>query len=167
MASTSSETPSLPGSNYDVFLSFRGEDTRYSFTDHLYEAFRSKSIEAFRDSEKLRLGQEIASALIQAIENSQYAIVVFSEKYADSRWCLDELVKIVECKNHKGLKVVPVFYHVDPSDVRKQTGPFEEAFDRHQENDRIDREKIKKWKDALTEVGNLSGEHIILHQRYT
>ena len=63
--------------------------------------------------------------------------------------------------------MVPVFYHVDPSDVRKQTGPFEEAFDRHQENDRIDREKIQKWKDALTEVGNLSGEHITLHQRYT
>ena len=167
MASTSSETPSLPGSNFDVFLSFRGEDTRHSFTDHLYKAFTLRGIETFRDSEKLQLGQEIASELIQAIENSQYAIVVFSEKYADSRWCLDELVKIVECKNNKGLKVVPVFYHVDPSDVRKQTGPFEEAFDRHQENDRIDREKIKKWKDALTEVGNLSGEHIILHQRYT
>ena len=107
MASTSSETPSLslssssssiPGSNYDVFLSFRGEDTRHSFTDHLHKAFILRGIEAFRDSEKLQLGQEIASELIQAIENSQYAIVVFSEKYADSKWCLDELAKIVECK---------------------------------------------------------------------
>ena len=166
MASTSSETPSLPGSkNYVVFLSFRGEDTRHSFTDHLYEAFRSKSIEAFRDSEKLQLGQEIASALIQAIENSQYAIVVFSKKYADSRWCLDELAKIVECKKNKGLKVVPVFYHVDPSDVRKQTGPFEKAFDEHQKNDKIDREKIQKWKDAMRELGELSGEHLLPHQR--
>ncbi|KAF3945581.1 hypothetical protein CMV_028059 [Castanea mollissima] len=174
MASTSSETPSLslssssssiPGSNYDVFLSFRGEDTRHSFTDHLYEAFRLIGIEAFRDSEKLQLGQEIASELIQAIENSQYAIVVFSEKYADSRWCLDELAEIVECKKNKGLKVVPVFYHVDPSDVRKQTGPFEKAFDEHQKNDRIDREKIQKWKDAMREVGNLSGEHLLPHQR--
>ena len=98
MASTSSETPSLPGSNYVVFISFLGEDTRHSFTYHLYEAFRLRGIEAFRDSEKLQLGQEIASELIQAIKNSQYAIVVFSEKYADSRWCLDELAEIVECK---------------------------------------------------------------------
>ncbi|XP_050253764.1 disease resistance protein RUN1-like [Quercus robur] len=173
MASTSSETPSLslssssssiPGSNYDVFLSFRGEDTRHSFTDHLYVAFRSKGIEAFRDSEKLQLGQEIGSELIQAIEKSQYAIVVFSEKYADSRWCLDELAKIVECRKNKGLKVVPVFYRVDPSNVRKQTGPFGKAFAEHNKDDRIDGKKIQKWKDALTEVGNLSGEHIILHQ---
>ncbi|KAL4594414.1 hypothetical protein ACB092_12G018900 [Castanea dentata] len=167
MASTSSKTPSssILGSNYDVFLSFRGEDTRHNFTDHLYEAFRLRGIEAFRDSENLRLGQEIASELIQAIENSQYAIVVFSEKYADSRWCLDEFAKIVECKKNKGLEVVPVFYHVDPSDVRKQTGPFEKAFNEHQKNDRIDKEKIQKWKDAMREVGNLAGEHLLPHQR--
>ena len=165
MASTSSETPSLPGSNYDVFLSFRGEDTRHSFTDHLYMAFTLRGIETFRDSEKLQLGQEIASELIQAIEKSQYAIVVFSEKYADSKWCLDELAEIVECKKNKGLEVVPVFYHVDPSDVRKQTGPFEKAFDEHQKNDKIDREKIQKWKDAMREVGKLSGKHLLPHQR--
>ena len=161
MASTSSETPSLPGSNYDVFLSFRGEDTRLSFTDHLYTALTLRGIETFRDSEKLRLGQEIASELIQAIEKSQNAIVVFSEKYADSKWCLDELAEIVECKKNKGLEVKPVFYHVDPSHVRNQTGPFEKDFDEHQKNDKIDREKIQKWKDAMREVGKLSGKHLM------
>uniref|UniRef100_A0A7N2MGF8 ADP-ribosyl cyclase/cyclic ADP-ribose hydrolase n=2 Tax=Quercus lobata TaxID=97700 RepID=A0A7N2MGF8_QUELO len=164
MASTGSEKPSLPGSNYVVFLSFRGEDTRHSFTDHLYMAFTLRGIETFRDSEKLQLGQEIASELIQAIENSQYAIVVFSEKYADSKWCLDELAEIIECKKNKGLEVVPVFYHVDPSDVRNQTGPFEKDFDKHQKNDKIDREKIQKWKDAMREVGKLSGKHLLPHQ---
>ena len=33
-------------------------------------------------------------------------------------------LKFIECKKNKGLKVVPVFYHVDPSDVQNQTGPF-------------------------------------------
>ncbi|KAM4075778.1 hypothetical protein ACJW30_12G014100 [Castanea mollissima] len=131
----------------------------------IYEAFISKGVEAFRDSEKLQLGQEIASELIQAIEKSQYAIVVFSKKYADSRWCLDELAEIVECKKNKGLEVVPIFYHVDPSDVSKQTGPFEKAFNEHQKNDKIDRKKIQKWKDAMREVGNLSGEHLLKRQR--
>ncbi|XP_075648059.1 TMV resistance protein N-like [Castanea sativa] len=174
MASTSSKTPSsssssspssIPGSNYDVFLSFRGEDTRHSFTDHLYEAFRLRGIDVFRDSEKLQLGQVIASELIQAVEESQFAIIVFSEKYADSRWCLDELAEIVECKKNKQLKVVPVFYHVDPSDVRNQTGPFEKAFNEHQKNDRINGEKIQKWKVAMREVGKLSGKHLLPHQR--
>nr|XP_023894538.1 toll/interleukin-1 receptor-like protein [Quercus suber] len=173
MASTSSKTPSsslssssssITGSDYDVFLSFRGEDTRHAFTDHLYEVLRLKGIDVFRDNEKLQLGQVIASELTQAIEKSQYAIIVFSEKYANSRWCLDELTKIVECRKNKGLKVVPIFYHVDPSDVRNQTGPFGKAFAEHNKDDRIDGERIQKWKDALREVGNLSGKHLILHQ---
>ncbi|XP_050254550.1 disease resistance protein RUN1-like isoform X2 [Quercus robur] len=75
------------------------------------------------------------------------------------------LLKLLNAKKNKGLKVVPVFYHVDPSDVRKQTGPFKKAFDEHQKNDRIDREKIQKWKDAMREVGNLSGEHLLPRQR--
>ncbi|KAF3955946.1 hypothetical protein CMV_018895 [Castanea mollissima] len=53
----------------------------------------------------------------------------------------------------------------DPSDVRKQTGPFEKAFNEHQKNDKIDRKKIQKWKDAMREVGNLSGEHLLKRQR--
>ena len=77
------------------------------------------------------------------------------------------LLKLLNAKKNKGLEVVPVFYHVDPSDVRKQTRPFEKAFDEHQKNDKIDREKIQKWKDAMREVGYLTGEHLILHQRYT
>ena len=77
------------------------------------------------------------------------------------------LPKLLNAEKKKGLKVVPVFYHVDPSDVRNQTGPFGEAFAEHNKDDRIDGEKIQKWKDALREVGNLSGKHLILHQRYT
>jgi len=74
------------------------------------------------------------------------------------------LLKLLNAKKNKGLEVVPVFYHVDPSDVRNQTGPFEKDFDKHQKNDKIDREKIQKWKDAMREVGKLSGKHLLPHQ---
>ena len=164
-SSSSSSSSSITRRRFDVFLSFRGDDTRHGFTDHLHKALIQRSIHVFRDTEKLQLGQVIASELIQAIEESQFAIIVFSEKYADSRWCLDELVEIVECRKNKGLTVVPVFYHVDPSDVRNQTGPFGKAFAEHDKDDRIDGEKIQKWKNALREVGNLSGKHLILQQR--
>ncbi|RVW88863.1 Disease resistance-like protein DSC2 [Vitis vinifera] len=43
---------------------------------------------------------------------------------------LNELVKIMECRKEMGQTVVPIFYHVDPSDVRKQMGSFGEAFSR-------------------------------------
>ena len=91
----SSSSTSVLRWNYDVFLSFRGEDTRYKFTDHLYAALRNRSIRTFRD-DKLKRGEEIAPELLKVIEESRLSIVVFSENYASSRWCLDELVKIME-----------------------------------------------------------------------
>ena len=94
---------------------------------------------------------------MKAIEESQYAIVVLSRNYADSKWCLDELAKIVESTQKTGLTVLPVFYHVDPSHVQNQTGPFAKAFDKHA---RVDEEKIQKWRAALREVGNLPGWHL-------
>ncbi|RVW78518.1 TMV resistance protein N [Vitis vinifera] len=102
-SSSSSSTPSIPRtSTYDVFLSFRGEDTRYNFTDHLYNALVNRGIRTFRD-EKLRRGEAIAPELLKAIEESRSSVIVFSENYAGSRWCLDELVKIMECHKDRDM----------------------------------------------------------------
>ena len=159
MASITSEiasSSSLPKWEYDVFLSFRGEDTRNSFTDHLYAALDQKGIKTFRDDEGLERGKPISLELLNAIEKSKFAIIVLSRNYATSSWCLDELVKIVECKEKAGLGVLPVFYGVDPSDVRKQTGSFAEAFAKHEDLIKNE-EKLRSWRAALSQVANLSG----------
>ena len=158
MASITSEiasSSSLPKWPYDVFLSFRGEDTRNSFTAHLYSALDRKGIRTFIDDERLERGKPISPELLNAIEKSKVAIIVLSRNYASSSWCLDELVKIVECKEKAGLTVLPVFYGVDPSDVRRQTGSFAEAFAKHElmKNE----EKLQSWRAALTRVASLSG----------
>ena len=98
---------------YDVFLSFRGEDTRHGFTSHLYEALRRKKIETFIDNRLVR-GDEISPALSNAIEEASISVVIFSKDYASSKWCLRELERILECKDANGQIVIPVFYHVDP-----------------------------------------------------
>ncbi|KAI9095417.1 hypothetical protein K1719_026451 [Acacia pycnantha] len=69
---------------YHVFLSFRGEDTRKSFTDHLYAALHGNGLITFRDEEELERGQDIKPSLLQAIEESFSAIVVVSNNYATS-----------------------------------------------------------------------------------
>lgn len=51
---------------YEVFLSFRGDDTRCNFTDHLYNALRHKGIHAFIDA-KLPRGEEIPAELVKAV----------------------------------------------------------------------------------------------------
>ncbi|BBN69490.1 Putative disease resistance TIR-NBS-LRR class protein [Prunus dulcis] len=142
---------------YDVFLSFRGEDTRTNFTDHLYKALCDKGIYTFIDRELVR-GEEIPPALVKAIEESRISVIVFSENYASSRWCLDELVKILQCKQSKQQVVLPIFYKVDPSDVRKQTSKFGDAFEGLiQSKFKDDKEKVRIWKEALRQAANLSG----------
>ncbi|XP_044496790.1 TMV resistance protein N-like isoform X1 [Mangifera indica] len=158
-SSSSTSSPSRPWWKYDVFVSFRGEDTRKNFTDHLCRALDQKGMITFRDDVKLERGKPIAPELIKAIEESRFSVIVFSRNYATSSWCLDELAKIVECMKEMGQTVVPVFYDVDPSDVRKQTGSFGEAFRKHEEADFGD-EKLQKWRDALAGVANLSGWHL-------
>ncbi|XP_028110392.1 TMV resistance protein N-like [Camellia sinensis] len=144
---------------YDVFLSFRGDDTRKNFTDHLYEALVQAGIRTFRDDDELPRGREISSELLKSIEGSRISMVVFSKNYASSRWCLDELVKIIECKKTLGQLLLPIFYDVDPSDIRHQTGHFGEAFGRHQKRfaDEMEKVKVKVRRDALFDAANLSG----------
>ncbi|CAK8536010.1 unnamed protein product [Lathyrus sativus] len=120
--------PHYPTMYHKVFLSFRGEDTRSSFTSHLYASLRNAGIDVFIDDHRLPRGNYISSSLIRAIEGSQISVVVFSVNYAGSKWCLDELVKIMQCHMARGQFVLPVFYHVDPSEVRHQTGEFGKVF---------------------------------------
>ena len=64
----SSSSPSVAQRKYDVFLSFRGEDTHNSLADLLYDAFNHKGINAFKDDEKLGKGITISPELSRAIE---------------------------------------------------------------------------------------------------
>ncbi|KAJ9676011.1 hypothetical protein PVL29_024811 [Vitis rotundifolia] len=156
----SSSSSSVHKYEFEVFLSFRGEDTRNNFTDHLFVNLDGMGIKTFRD-DQLERGEEIKSELLKTIEESRISIVVFSKNYAHSKR-LDELAKIMECREEMEQIVFPVFYHVDPSDVRKQTGSFGEAFFIHERN--IDAKKVQRWRDSLTEASNLSGFHEIVNQ---
>ncbi|XP_059301803.1 disease resistance protein Roq1-like [Lycium ferocissimum] len=135
---------------YDVFLSCKGDDTSKTFVDHLCLTFYQVGINTFI------AGDEQLSEAANAIEGSIIFIIILSKNYASSRRCLNELLHILELKNNSKRLVLPIFYDVDPSDVRKQNGIFAEAFARH---GTCSQEEINilLWKDALNKVGNLSG----------
>lgn len=155
LASSSSFVPT--SYKYDVFISFRGEETRMNFTSHLYAAFRRNAIETYIDDKSLERGDEISPLLLKAIEESQLLLVVFSKDYASSIWCLDELEHILKCKKERGQIVIPVFYHVDPSNIRHQRGSYGAAFVAHQKLLKHDRSKVEEWRKALKEAAALSG----------
>ncbi|KAL0007746.1 hypothetical protein SO802_009248 [Lithocarpus litseifolius] len=114
--------------NYDVFLSFRGEDTRKNFTGYLYEALYNQGFNIFIDKD-LQKGEEISMELLKAIESSN------------------------------GQLVLPIFYKVNPSEIRKQDGEFGIALAKHEENFKDDIEKVQRWRKTLSEAANLSGFH--------
>ncbi|KAF3774414.1 TMV resistance protein [Nymphaea thermarum] len=134
---------------YDVFLSFRGPDTRKTFTGHLYQAMKDKGISTFIDNVNLEKGKKVEE-LFKYIEKSKIFVPIFSKGYANSEWCLKEITKIVE----SGRLIIPVFFHVKPRNVRHQTGPFESAFKRYHASQRKD---LNKWTDALTKAGEVAG----------
>ncbi|XP_042519108.1 disease resistance protein RPV1-like [Macadamia integrifolia] len=157
-SSSSSATSIIGSSSYDVFLNCRGEDTRNHFTAFLNLFMKNKGINVFMDSEKLWIGEAIGPSLFRAIKGFKISIPIFSKGYANSKWCLWELVQIVQCHRSNGQKVLPIFYRIDPSHVWHQTGSFEEAFREHEKN--FERHIIESWREALRVVGELKGEVI-------
>jgi len=145
---------------WDVFLSFRGEDTRERFTKKLYESLHKEGIRAFMDDEGLDRGDHIATTLLEAIDDSAASIVIISPNYADSHWCLDELNRICDLER----LIIPVFYKVDPSHVRKQLGPFQQGFNYLEKRFANEKDKVLKWRDSMLKIGGLAG--FVFNSRY-
>ncbi|KAJ0024415.1 hypothetical protein Pint_07609 [Pistacia integerrima] len=168
MASSSSSSRAVEVRKHDVFLSFSGEDTRLTFTSTLHGVLKGVFIKVFMDDELTR-GEEISSSLMRTIEESMISVIIFSKGYASSRWCLEELVKIMECKKTKKQVVIPVFYRINPSEVRNQTEIFgdgfsklvesfdEEKLEKLQMTEEQSKDKIQTWKNALRDAANISG----------
>ncbi|KAH0751253.1 hypothetical protein KY290_030485 [Solanum tuberosum] len=169
---------------YDAFLSFRGDDTRNNFVAHLYKRLQDIGINVFKDDMKLERGKFISTELLKAIEESRTAIIIFSEDYASSTWCLEELTMIMECVDKKEQKAYPVFYNVKPSDIRMKTesNNFAKALEKHREafkanfeklaskheadialrkkdetNHKDNLEKVQRWKDSLHRAAGIAG----------
>ncbi|KAK2421750.1 TMV resistance protein N [Trifolium repens] len=159
---SSSSSSSSPKFSYDVFLSFRGEDTRYGFTGNLYKALSDKGIRTFIDDKELQRGEKITPSLLKSIENSRIAIIIFSKNYASSSFCLDELAHIIHYFQEKSRLVLPVFYDVEPCNVRmrNQTESYAKDLAFHKakfQNDKENMERFMKWKIALEQAAELSG----------
>ncbi|XP_048141455.1 disease resistance protein L6-like [Rhodamnia argentea] len=152
---SNSSAASAGSGDYDVFLSFSGKDTRKTFVDHLYHGLVDAGIRVFKDDNELREGEEIGTNLLQAIKNSKISIPILSPNYASSKWCLRELVEMIECMKSIGQVVLPIFYRVEPAHVRYQVESFGKTFSHLSQ--KYSGEDVAKWKQALQEVAALKG----------
>ncbi|XP_023746928.1 disease resistance protein RPV1 isoform X1 [Lactuca sativa] len=168
-SSTHGRSSSTCGHRYDIFLSFRGVDTRHSFTDHLHKALIDANITTFLDDEEIETGEDLKPELETAIKASRASVIVLSKNYASSTWCLDELVLILEQRMTSNHIVIPIFYHVEPTHVRKQQSSFGDSMAKHKQT--MDAEtnankrsqwaqKMERWNKALTQVADLKGNDV-------
>uniref|UniRef100_A0A7N0TA04 TIR domain-containing protein n=1 Tax=Kalanchoe fedtschenkoi TaxID=63787 RepID=A0A7N0TA04_KALFE len=141
---------------HQVFLSFRGTDTRI-FVAHLFSALKKAGVRVFLDNDGLEHGRGIQLKLYNAIHHSEMSVVILSLGYADSRWCLDELAKIMELHKSKTHSVLPVFFDVEPTVVRNQTRAYMGAFKMLEKRFGGEIDRVKKWRWALNQVASLRG----------
>ncbi|EOA18423.1 hypothetical protein CARUB_v10006966mg [Capsella rubella] len=148
-----------------VFISFRGKDERNGLLTHLKSKLADGNVNVFTDDNVT--GQRLEN-LFDHIKKSRIAIVIFSKSYAESVWCLDELVMIKKCIETEKLNaVIPIFHKVKVSSVKKQSGKFGEKFLALQKSllaEEVNKKKIKsinsrikRWKKALKIVTGMAG----------
>ncbi|KAL3742322.1 hypothetical protein ACJRO7_017752 [Eucalyptus globulus] len=155
----SSDAATSLESEYQVFLSFRGPDTRTGFTDVLFHNLIDAGICVFRDDEELHVGERIKTSLQQAIDNSRIYIPIFSRTYASSQWCLHELSQIVAntLNSHGNKEILPIFFDVKPDDVKLKTPLYRDAILCLEREKKLSNEEVNAWREALMEVDAIKG----------
>uniref|UniRef100_A0A1J3H2R9 ADP-ribosyl cyclase/cyclic ADP-ribose hydrolase n=1 Tax=Noccaea caerulescens TaxID=107243 RepID=A0A1J3H2R9_NOCCA len=131
-----------------VFINFRGDELRHRFIGYLKKALERNGINAYIDTnEQKGLHQKV---FFKRIEESKIALAIFSPRYTESIWCLDELVKMKECMNANKLVVIPIFYLVTPYTIKLQMGDFGDKL--RELGKYVDDVRQKNWIEALKSV---------------
>ncbi|CAA7053527.1 unnamed protein product [Microthlaspi erraticum] len=142
---------------HQVFINFRGDQLRNNFISHLVKALEGCGINFFIDTFAEK-GEDIKN-LFKRIEESRVALAIFSTRYTESTWCLDELVKINQRVDLGMIKVLPIFYKVPTKSVKQLVGDFGNNFRDREREHKNEQPKIDIWKEALERV---SGKHGIV-----
>ncbi|KAI9081702.1 hypothetical protein K1719_036356 [Acacia pycnantha] len=138
---------SQQGCKYQVFLSYtRDKDTPKSFALDLYSSLRKDGISILKD--------EISQSNIEGFEIS---IIIFTNHYASSRRCLEELTKIMKFRKSRDHALLPIFYGVDKYDVRNQEFSFGETFQYLIQRISPSEDEVSRWRTVLSEAGGIYG----------
>lgn len=149
---------------YDVFLNHRGPDVKKTIASSLYRWLTSRSpgLQVFLDSQELEAGQNLDTQIKEAIASASLHVAIFSPRYAQSVWCLEELRLMFESNK----PIIPIFYKVQPTDLRSaqgHKGAYAEDLDKHESKKAWDGQPrhnsstVLSWRNALFSAAEISG----------
>ncbi|XP_027906193.1 TMV resistance protein N-like isoform X2 [Vigna unguiculata] len=142
---------------YDVLINFAGEDIQRKFVSHLDSVLTSVGISTFLHHQNAVKEMYTEEPILNMC---QVVIVVFTKTYSQSAWCLHQLQQIIQWHETYRRHVLPVYYEIQPSDVRLQKGDFGKAFTEtaHQTFSGKQLEHgMSRWRYALTKAANFFG----------
>ena len=88
------------------------------FPTHLYNDLRRDPCYiVFMDS-GMKMGVDFTKEIKEELWKADLGIVILSDEFFHSRWCMLELKELVELHNKKRVQVLPVFYTITPDQVR-------------------------------------------------
>eukprot|EP00253_Pinus_taeda_P012764 PITA_12764 len=166
-ASSSTAAQSNNHQWFDVFINHRGPDAKETFARPLYLRLLSNGLRAFLDKDEMQPGYNFPRQIEHAIRTASVHVAIFSPRYAESYWCLNELLLMSESK----APIIPVFYRVTPAEVRwtqGKDGNYAQALQQlaekktkdprtHKMKRRYDSKTIENWRNALSRVADNSG----------
>lgn len=137
---------------YDVFINHRGPDVKKTFVAHLNDAFCKAGFHPFLDAKSIGQGRHVFNSIDEALRGACVHVAVFSKRYAESKYCLQELLDMLQSNQ----VILPVFYDVEPQHLRQiESGPFAKGFQKHRRRGR--HKEIKKWEHALRTLADYRG----------
>ncbi|GLJ33274.1 hypothetical protein SUGI_0669450 [Cryptomeria japonica] len=133
---------------YDIFINHRGPDAKKTLATDLYNTLNGMRLRVFLDSQELELGDFLPTEIEEVMRMASLHIAILSPRYPQSPWCFAELSFMLKTCT----PIVPIFYHVQPDDVRYAKGVYGHAFLEHEKKGRYASEKLQEWKNALNNV---------------
>lgn len=147
---------------FDVFISHRGPDVKKTLASLIYDRLRNRGLSVFLDKNEINRGEVIQHAICKAIQTARIHVALFSQRYAESTWCLEELNLMLESLKEGRSSIITVFCDVKPSDLRYiEKGSYAQCFEEHKSKGRVSEEDLMKWKEALYNASFISGIEFI------
>ncbi|KAH7430674.1 hypothetical protein KP509_08G008300 [Ceratopteris richardii] len=106
-------------------MPYRGPDSKQNIVSVLSGMLNSKCIKSFVDYQ-IKEGAHIHTEIYDAIQISSVYIVILSSRFANSKYCREEVVEIMKAhdataKPHQLRKVITVLYDMEPVVAEEDT----------------------------------------------
>ncbi|CAN7124379.1 unnamed protein product [Brassica rapa subsp. narinosa] len=131
--------------DHQVFISFRGADVRKNFLSFLTDGLKRACVNYYVDTKETK--GEVLDILLQRIQESRLVLIILSENYMQSNWCIKELRTTTKDIKVSRRKVIPIFYNVQVADVKDKWKVGEQA--EGVEGEETVEEREKNVKEAL------------------